>query len=466
MGSKFTRQRFLTAVGASATYLALANTLGCELAKRTSKTGPTTTSQPAQPEGAVTYGSPPASKRGVWAFRSRPDLSPPAVEMAKEALDDIAPGYIFVAPKKGDAGQGGSMILDNGGQPVWLHLLQNEDLDMMNFRVQTYKGETVLTWWEGYYTGYGQREYVIFDGSYREIARLPYVRWTTDYFQRQGIETPRLDAELLLAHALETERLRLYVDFEKPVLPAERDRFRELVRQRAALRVPVSILLGEREFWSLSFKVTKDVLTPRPDTETLVEAALAKCKGPGQGVDAGEPSSSGAKWKGRILDLGTGSGAIALSLGSELPEADITATDLSEAALQIAAENADRLPHGEKIRFLYGDLFGPVANERFDLVVSNPPYVARRDAQSLPPELAHEPEMALFAGEDGLDVIRRLVAGAGSHLSPGGWLLIELSPEQAGTVEQMLAGAGFVDLERRFDLARRPRVVGGRWPGA
>jgi hypothetical protein len=172
MGSKFTRRRFLTAVGASATCLALANTLGRELAKRTSKTRPTTTSQPAQPEGAVTYGSPPSSQRGVWAFRSRPDLSPPAVEVAKEARDDIAPGYIFVAPEKGDAGQGGSMILDNDGQPVWLRLLQNEDLDMMNFRAQTYKGETVLTWWEGYYTGYGQREYVIFDGSYREIARL------------------------------------------------------------------------------------------------------------------------------------------------------------------------------------------------------------------------------------------------------------------------------------------------------
>ena len=172
MGSKFTRRRFLTAVGASATCLALANTVGCEQAKLAPKTRPTTTSQPAQPEGAVTYGSPPSSKRGVWTFRSRPDLSPPAVEVVKDARDDIAPGYIFVAPQKGDAGQGGSMILDNDGQPVWLRILQNEDMDMMNFRVQTYKGETVLTWWEGYYTGHGQREYVIFDGSYREIARF------------------------------------------------------------------------------------------------------------------------------------------------------------------------------------------------------------------------------------------------------------------------------------------------------
>ncbi len=293
----------------------------------------------------------------------------------------------------------------------------------------------------------------------RNWTVLELLRWTTDYFQRQGIESARLDAELLLAHALESERLRLYIEHDKPVLPAERDRFRELVRRRAQERVPVSILLGEREFWSLAFKVTKDVLTPRPDTETLVEAALSKLKGQ-------RPAGSAAEGRWRILDLGTGSGAIALSLASELPDADITATDLSEAALQIAAENADRLQHGERVRFLHGDLFDPVAGERFDIVVSNPPYVARKDAKSLPPELAHEPEMALFAGEDGLDVIRRLVAGAGERLSPGGWLMMELSPEQAGTVEQMLAGAGFVDVERRFDLARRPRVVGGRWSGA
>ncbi|MEZ4332042.1 MAG: peptide chain release factor N(5)-glutamine methyltransferase [Myxococcota bacterium] len=305
----------------------------------------------------------------------------------------------------------------------------------------------------------------------RSWSVLELLRWTTDYFKRHGIDSARLDAELLLAHALETERLRLYVDFEKPVLPAERDRLRDLVRRRAQERVPVSILLGEREFWSLSFRVTQDVLTPRPDTETLVEAALSKCRPPARPAESvvaaeGSERADAGVFRGRILDLGTGSGAIALSLAVELPEAEIVATDLSKAALQIASENADRLPHGERVRFLHGDLFEPVAEERFDLVVSNPPYVARRDAGSLPPELAHEPELALFAGEDGLDVIRRLVAEAGAHLSSGGWLFMELSPEQADTVERLLAGAGFVDVERRFDLARRPRVVGGRWPGA
>lgn len=282
---------------------------------------------------------------------------------------------------------------------------------------------------------------------------LELLKWTTDYFRRSGIDSARVDAEVLLAHALQTERLRLYIDYEKPILPEERDRYRALVQRRAQQRIPVSQLLGEREFWSLTFKVTSDVLTPRPETETLVEFALSK-------AGAREVADSPI----RILDLGTGSGAIAIALATELPHAEITATDLSEPALQIAAANADHLHTRERIRFLRGDLFEPVASERFDLIVSNPPYVARADRGSLPRELSHEPEMALFAGQDGLDVIRQLVARAGDHLSPGGWLGIELSPEQAATVEQELTRVGFVDVERRFDLASRPRVVGARWP--
>ncbi|MCP4904985.1 MAG: peptide chain release factor N(5)-glutamine methyltransferase [bacterium] len=285
---------------------------------------------------------------------------------------------------------------------------------------------------------------------------LELLKWTTDYFSRSGIDSARLDAELLLAHALETERLRLYIDYEKPVLPEERDRYRALVQRRARERVPVSQLLGVREFWSLTFEVTRDVLTPRPETETLVEFALSKAVAVAQDSDSVSPF--------RILDVGTGSGAIALSLASELPLAQITATDLSKPALQIAAANADRLHTRERLRLLEGDLFQPVASERFDLIVSNPPYVARADIGSCPPELSHEPEMALFAGQDGLEVIRRLVAEAGDHLSPGGWLGIELSPEQTERVEEELVQAGFVDVERRFDLASRPRVVGARWP--
>lgn len=297
-------------------------------------------------------------------------------------------------------------------------------------------------------------------GRDRTWTVLELLTWTTEYFKRSGIESARLDAEVLLAHALETERLRLYIDYEKPVLQEERDAYRVLVQRRAQERIPVSQLLGEREFWSLGFKVTKDVLTPRPETETLVEWALSKAKGGSQEA-AQVPEREG---KPRILEIGTGSGAIALALASELPHAELIATDLSPAALQIAAENADELRMGERIRFVEGDLFEPVAKEKFDLIVSNPPYVARADEGSLPPELAHEPEMALFAGADGLDVIRRLVAEAGDHLSSGGWLGIELSPEQADEVEGLFSEAGFTEMERRFDLASRPRVVAGRWP--
>jgi len=287
------------------------------------------------------------------------------------------------------------------------------------------------------------------DGEGRRWTVLELLRWTTDYFKRVGIESARLDAEVLLAHSLKVERMGLYVDFEKPVFAEARDRFRDLVKRRAQERVPVSLLLGKREFWSLEFKVTSDVLTPRPETETLVEAGLSKLPD----VDS----------TARILDLGTGSGAIALSFAMERPQAEITATDLSNAALKIAKENADQLHIGERVRFVEGDLFEPVAAERFDLIVSNPPYVARDGAESLPPELAHEPEMALFAGGDGLDVIKRLIEGAGEHLSPGGWLMIEHSPEQVESIEQALTRAGFSELERRFDLAQNPRVVGARW---
>ena len=289
---------------------------------------------------------------------------------------------------------------------------------------------------------------------------LELLTWTTDYFKRAGIDSARLDAEVLLAHALETERLRLYIDYEKPVLQEERDAYRVLVQKRAQERIPVSQLLGEREFWSLGFKVTRDVLTPRPETETLVEWALSRATTDTQ--EGGQASEQPGDL--RILDLGTGSGAIALALASELPHAALTATDLSPAALQVAAKNADELRTGERIRFVEGDLFEPVAKEEFDLIVSNPPYVAREDESSLPPELSHEPEIALFAGPDGLDVIRRLVAEAGDHLSSGGWLGIELSPEQADEVEGLLTEAGFTDVERRFDLASRARVVGARWP--
>jgi release factor glutamine methyltransferase len=274
---------------------------------------------------------------------------------------------------------------------------------------------------------------------------LELLRWTTDHFSEQGIDTARLDAECLLAHALGCKRLDLYVNFEKPVSPDERLAFRELVRRRASERVPVSLLLGQREFWSLPLKVTGDVLTPRPETETLVEAALARMPDPQREY--------------RLLDVGTGSGAIALALAKERPAARITATDISPEALQIARLNADELHIGDSVHFALGRLFEPVAGERFELIVSNPPYLARDAAEELPPELAHEPELALFGGGDGYEVLRPLVAGVGEMLEPGGWVAVELDPAQAETVEGWLAKAGLIEIETLRDLAGRPRAV-------
>lgn len=278
---------------------------------------------------------------------------------------------------------------------------------------------------------------------------LDLLRWTTSHFASRGIATARLDAECLLSHALGTDRLGLYVQFEKPVVPAERRRFRELVRRRANDRVPVSQLLGRREFWSLSLAVTPDVLAPRPETEVLVTAALERL-----------PREGGAS----VLEVGTGSGAVALALARERPGARIVATDVSAKALQIARQNAETHGVSDRIRFLEGRLFEPVAGERFDLVVSNPPYVAESARAVLPPELAHEPEEALFAGPDGLDVLRGLCAGVGGVLAPGGSAAFEISPEQVDAVADWCRAAGLLDVRTYRDLEERPRVVAARAP--
>ena len=280
---------------------------------------------------------------------------------------------------------------------------------------------------------------------------LELLRWTTDYFQQHGIETARLDAECLLAAALGCPRLQLHVDFEKPVAPEERAGFRALVLRRAQERVPVALLLGQREFWSLSFAVTEDVLVPRPETETLVSAALDAL-----------PDPDGEY---RVLDVGTGSGCIALALATERPKAQITATDISQPALQIAARNAEELHLSERIRFLEGDLFVPVQGESFDLVVSNPPYVARESAGELPPELAHEPDIALFGGPDGLEILRPLVSGVGGLLRPGGGFAVEIDSAQAQSVSACCREAGLEQIEVLRDLAKRARVVRARLPG-
>jgi release factor glutamine methyltransferase len=280
---------------------------------------------------------------------------------------------------------------------------------------------------------------------------LELLNWTTEHFASRGIETPRLDAECLLAHVLDVDRLRLYVDFEAPVAARDRTAYRDLVRRRANERVPVAHLLGEKEFWSLPLKVTRDVLVPRPDTETLVTAALDLLPDP--------------EAEARVLDVGTGSGAVALAIAVERPKAQLVATDISQSVLDIARENADVHGVGDRFCWALGSLFEPVAGQRFDLVVSNPPYVAESQRSGLPPELAHEPEEALFSGGDGTEMLSQLIAQVKKVLVPGGGVAVELAPEQAARVADWFCDAGLADVRTHRDLSRRPRVVSAREPG-
>jgi release factor glutamine methyltransferase len=281
--------------------------------------------------------------------------------------------------------------------------------------------------------------------SNRVWTVLELLRWTAEHFASRGIESARLDAECLLAHALGTSRIALYLDFEKPVGEEERAPFRELVRRRADERVPVALLTGHKEFWSLDFEVTRDVLVPRPETETLVELALRQVQAPEAQLD--------------VLDLGTGSGAIAIALATELPNARFTATDLSAAALEVARRNAETHGVTDRIRFLAGDAFEPVAEERFDLVLSNPPYVAQGEAPQLAPELLHEPSAALFSGGDGTDLLARLAREVAARLADDGFMAFEVGAEQAERVAAWLSEAGLAGVSIHRDAAGQPRVV-------
>lgn len=275
------------------------------------------------------------------------------------------------------------------------------------------------------------------------------LEWTTGYLKERGSESPRLDAELLLAHARGCPRIQLYTAYDEPLPDAVRATMRELVQRRAAAE-PVAYLIGQREFFSLPFHVTPAVLIPRPDTETLVMEALNVLK----------PRATPT-----VLDLGTGSGCIAIALAVNFPTARTTAVDLSNAALEVARRNAARHTVTDRIQFLEGDLFDPLpAGARFDAIVSNPPYVRTGEIPELQAEVRlSEPHGALDGGEDGLDIIRRIVDNAPSRLVPGGALLIECSPEQAAAVRGLLEQQGdFTSVGIRQDLSSQPRVVMAR----
>lgn len=267
--------------------------------------------------------------------------------------------------------------------------------------------------------------------------------WATRDFAARGIQSPRLDAELLVASALGIDRVGLYLDLNRPLLPAERGAIRPLVARRRE-REPVAYILGHRDFYGRRFEVTPDVLIPRPDTETLVEHALEQ-------IPSSAPSS--------VIDVGTGSGAIAITLAVERPAASVTATDVSEGALRVAARNADAHSVGDRIRFARADLF-PEA-EIYELVVSNPPYVSTADLAELEDDVRlHEPTIALEAGEDGLAVIRRLLERAARSTRAGAQMLFEIGAGQAAAVAALIETSVEWDaVAIHTDLNKVERVV-------
>ncbi len=273
---------------------------------------------------------------------------------------------------------------------------------------------------------------------------LKLLRWTTNYFTEKGIDNPRLDAELLLADVLKLDRVGLYLNYDRPLSREELDVVRPLVKKRGQ-REPLQYLLGSAEFWSLPFKVTPDVLIPRADTEILVEEALARAGSTGE-----------------LLDVGTGSGAIVISLASELPGWQLTGLDISAAALTIARENIESNQVADRVTLLQCDL-AELPAQQYDLIVSNPPYIARREWDELMPEVrCFEPQLALLAENDGLGCYQQLAAQIDSRLKSGGWLLLEIGYQQAVAVQELLTAAGLHNLFIRKDYSGQPRVVGGQ----
>jgi release factor glutamine methyltransferase len=269
--------------------------------------------------------------------------------------------------------------------------------------------------------------------------------WTTQDFKALGIATARLDAELLLAHVLGVDRVRLYMDMDRPLSPDELTAMRALVVRRRR-REPVAYLLGQREFYRRAFVVNQAVLVPRPDTETLIERALTLL-----------PAESSAQ----VLDLCTGSGAIAVTLAAERPLTRVVATDISKDALAVARSNAEKHAVASRIEFRLGDLFQALEpGARYDLIVANPPYVRSTELEQLAPELRHEPALALIAGAEGLDVLTRLCAEVSEWLTQTGTLLFEIGAGQAPAVLQLLAAeTGLADLQTHADLGGIERIV-------
>jgi release factor glutamine methyltransferase len=279
----------------------------------------------------------------------------------------------------------------------------------------------------------------------RTLAEV--VRLSTDYLRERGLATPRLDAELLVGHALGLTRIDLYVHHDRPLSEPELATCRALLARRAQ-REPVAYILGEWGFRGLRLAVDRRVLVPRPETEVLAGRAIE--------LAAGFPRP-------RVLDVGTGSGALAIAIAAECPGAVVTAGDLSPAALELAGANADRA--GVRLELVVSDLLAAFAGRRFDLIVANLPYIPAAQLGSLEPEVAEwEPQMATVGGAVGDELVQALAAGAAGALAAGGWIAMECGPGQPVAVADTLSAAGFLDVRRFSDLAGVERFVEGRSP--
>jgi len=281
---------------------------------------------------------------------------------------------------------------------------------------------------------------------------LKLIKWTTDYLAEKGIDTPRLDGELLLAHALEMDRTHLYMNFDKPLNDDELSLFRALIKRRA-MREPLQYITGNQEFWSMEFKVAPSVLIPRPETELLVEEGARE-------LEKSFPDYPLLD----ILDIGTGSGALTAALAKEVSCSHVIGVDMSEEAISMAKENIEANSLSSSVTILEGDLFEPVGEKFFHLIVSNPPYIPKGDLKGLQPEVGkYEPLSALNGGDDGLDYYRTIIPESLKHLHPGGWLMVEHGEGQSEAIVKLFENTGqFEEVKAIKDLAGIYRVIKGR----
>lgn len=275
------------------------------------------------------------------------------------------------------------------------------------------------------------------------------LKWTGQYFADKGVESPRLDAEVLLSHILGKERIYLYVHFDEPLQANEMAQYKDAIKKRIA-RMPVAYIIGYKEFMGLEFNVSPAVLIPRPDTEILVEAVIERLK---------------EKESVSFVDIGTGSGAIVLSVLANLPKAAGSAVDISEAAIAVAKGNAEKFGVSDRVSFFHGDVYSPVKDQVFDAIISNPPYIPDADIEGLQPEVKCEPHGALAGGADGLDFYRKLVREGLTLLKSGGFMAFEVGIHQAAAVAKLAEASselGEVNILKDYGGIERVVIINKR----